>query len=127
MPDNVTELRKEKLSEPLLRIIGINIKNRRAELGYTQENVAAKMGKSFSRVTVSKHERGGDHMNVGTLVTYSRILQISVHDLIANPVLKDKVAVTPEYYELSVEDRTKVDEYIIQLWTAASAKSTHRA
>ena len=111
---------KEILSDQLLRVIGINIKNRRKELGYTQEQVADMMGESFSFVTVSHHERGGDHMNVGTLVTYSRVLKIPAHELIVDPVLKDKIAVTPEYYELSAEDRSKADEYIIQLWNTAN-------
>ena len=79
------------------------------------------LGESFSFVTVSHHERGGDHMNVGTLVMYSRVLQVSIHELIADPVLRDKIAVTPEYYELSTEDRSKADEYIIQLWNTANA------
>lgn len=110
---------KNVLSEHLQVIIGINIWNRRKELGFTQAQVASQMGENYSSITVSNHERGGDHMNVATLVMYSRVLMISVHDLLAEPVLKDQIAVTPEYYELSGEDCTRADEYIILLWSAA--------
>ena len=119
MPDKNTVVLQDGLSEHLQVIIGINIRVRRKELGYTQAQVAALMGETYSSVTVSNHERGGDHMNAWTLVMYSRVLQISVHDLLADPVLKDKIAVTPEYYELSEGDRVKADEYIIQLWSVA--------
>lgn len=119
MPDFNDNSRTENPSGYLLVIIGINIRNRRKELGYTQAQVAELMGESFSSTTVSNHERGGDHMNAGTLVMYSRILRIPVHALLADPVLKEKIAVTPEYYELSDGDRVKADEYIIHLWSIA--------
>lgn len=119
MADRDTPTQKNALSEHLQRIIGMNLRIRRKELGYTQAQVAALMGETYSHVTISNHERGGDHMNVLTLVMYSRVLQISVHDLLADPVLKGKIAVTPEYYELSEGDCAQADEYIILLWSAS--------
>ena len=123
MPDFSVDLWKENLSARLLKIIGINIRNRRKELGMTQSQLSEKVGGNISPATVSRHENGGDHMNVGTLMAYAHALLTSVHELMADPVLKDKIAVTPEYYDLSDADRAKADEYIIRLWNESAVVS----
>lgn len=77
---NRRKLRTERLqADPLHRIVGINIRIRRTAVGWTQNQLADKLGTSRERV--SEIENGRFSPTFQTLQKYARALRCTVSDL----------------------------------------------
>lgn len=114
--------------------IGEKIRNRRMELGMSQDELADKMGYK-SRSTIAKIEKGVNDVVQSNIVKFAEVLNTSIaflmgweEDIEKNPVetaesfadllvkisgeSKDIIVMLEEYGQLSEQKKAQVKEYI---------------
>lgn len=72
--------RTHKPSRALLRRIGLNVAKRRRERGWSQPELATRLG--VNEMTISRIERGLSNFAIGTLEHLAKKLGASVEDLV---------------------------------------------
>lgn len=107
------------------------IKKRRIELGYTQDELAKKLGYK-SRSAINKIEKGINDITQSKIVEFANILQCSPAYLMGwEDVKEDNISpLTPnvhlspdaqkllnDYYKLNTSGREKASEYVADLTT----------
>lgn len=83
-------------------IVGQNIKNRRNQLGMSQEKLADALGVTFQQV--QKYEKGTNRTSASKLVAISNALQTTVETLFAGTSMKDapeQKILSPQAYKLA--------------------------
>ena len=64
----------------ILKQFGRNVKAERVRLGYSQENLAEKMG--VNREFISRIERGLQNMSLAKITTLANYLETNIHNLL---------------------------------------------
>ena len=127
--------------------LGLRIKNRRKELGLSQEELASRMGLR-SKSTVCKIERGDDNLTTDSIKKYAEALGVTTgylmgwEDQNGNPieVKHPKLSFDPsayrtdflkravEYYQkisrLSPEHQAELENYLEYLQTRKDSRQT---
>lgn len=83
-------------------IVGQNIKNRRNQLGMSQEKLGDALGVTFQQV--QKYEKGTNRTSASKLVAISNILNITVENLFAGTGMIDapeQKILSPQAYKLA--------------------------
>lgn len=83
-------------------IVGQNIKNRRNQLGMSQEKLGDALGVTFQQV--QKYEKGTNRTSASKLVAISNVLQTTVEALFAGTGMKDapeQKILSPQAYKLA--------------------------
>ena len=95
------------------KAIGERIKDRRQEIGYTQEKIAEEM--QVSTVYMSRIERGVTEISLKRLAQIAEILKISIEELITGIKLEKIECINKELNEILKECNSKQQIFIYQL------------
>ena len=94
------------------KTVGGNIRQQRRKKGMTQENLANEIGEDISNKTVSRYEKGEDHMSMCTFLTIAEKLGVTPNDLSPARLLANRKEPPPEYYGLNEQNRVIADDFI---------------
>ena len=94
------------------KAVGGNIKEYRKKKRMTQENLAEEVGENVSNKTISRYEKGGNHMSMCTFLTIAEKLGVTPNDLSPARLLVNRKEPPPEYYALSDQNRVVADDFI---------------
>lgn len=89
--------------------IGLRIKNKRIELGISQEDLAARMGLK-SKSTICKIERGEDNLTADSVKKYAKVLGVSPGYLMGWEDSHGEKTVSRLLVELQSEESEKAKE-----------------
>lgn len=92
------------------QLLGLNIRNYRVKLGWTQERLAREIGVSTS--FIGHIERGSRTASLDTLVLICNAMNISADQLLGNNLQPKSL---PENEDLKAEQRTAVCELLCDL------------
>ena len=95
------------------KAIGERIKDRRQEIGYTQEKIAEEM--QVSTVYMSRIERGVTEISLKRLAQIAGILKITIEELITGIKLEKIECINKELNEILKECNSKQQIFIYQL------------
>lgn len=119
---------KPKKPNPNDVIVGKNIKNRRNQLGMSQEKLGDALGVTFQQV--QKYEKGTNRTSASKLVDICNILNTTIETIFAGTDLKDAPAqklLSPQAYKLASQfdqiDNQKLQSAINQMVREAPKKS----
>lgn len=93
------------------RGIGLRIKNKRIEIGISQEDLAARMGLK-SKSTICKIERGEDNLTSDSLNKYAKALGVTVDYLVGNEDSSGNKTVNKLLLELQDEEKSQANEFL---------------
>lgn len=91
------------------RGIGLRIRNRRVELGISQEELASRMNLK-SKSTICKIERGEDNLTTDSIRKYANALGVTVDYLIGNEDSDGNKTVRKLLLEVQEEENAKAKE-----------------
>jgi transcriptional regulator with XRE-family HTH domain len=100
--DDLARRRFELMALEHLRALGERARQRREELGLTQEEVARRMPGNVSGARVSLWERGKNRPHDGNLEEYAKALETTVAALLTPPADKSR---TPALHEVVGESQ----------------------
>lgn len=98
--------------------IGLRIRNKRLELGISQEELASRMGLK-SKSTICKIERGEDNLTAESVKNYSKALGVTVDYLYGNEDSNGNKTVKRILIEVQDEEEAKFRE-MYRLYAYAS-------
>ena len=98
--------------------IGLRICNKRKELGWSQDELAAKMGLK-SKSTICKIERGEDNLTADSVKKYAQALGVTPDYLYGNEDSHGNKTVKRLLLEVTKEEQAKAEE-LYQLYTNAT-------
>lgn len=117
----------KKSPDPNDVIVGQNIKNRRNQLGMSQEKLADALKLTFQQV--QKYEKGTNRTSASKLVAISNALQTTVENLFAGTGMKDapeQKILSPQAYKLASQfdqiENPKMQSAISQMVREAPKK-----
>lgn len=87
------------------RAVGRKILRFRDEMGLSQLQLAERMGKNYTRKSVSSFEKGTDHMRIGAFFTICDIFGVGVEELGPDRLLSDQNELLNEYRSLNLKNR----------------------
>ncbi len=88
------------------KFIGVKIRNRRRELGWTQEELAEAIGVTYQQL--QRYEGGKSHLNTDRLQALSNALDIPI-SFFFDEISEDKIKVKEAVRYISPEEREFVD------------------
>lgn len=80
----------------IYNILGKNVRKKRKEMGMTQTDVGNQLGVTTQQV--QKYESGKSAMYVHTLLDLSRILSLTLEDLVSEPVKVEEIIASKKRY-----------------------------
>ena len=103
-----------KTEQILKNILGQNVKTRRIQKGWSQEELAEKAG--FTKNTISDIETGQKFARANTLLKLAKVLQTEVYELLKpDNVIPDKTAdILVKYSEEVKEAVEKIRNFYIE-------------
>lgn len=101
--------------------LGLRIKNKRIELGISQEELATRMGLR-SKSTICKIERGEDNLTADSVKKYAKALGVSPDYLIGNEDSKGQKTVKKILFEAQAEEDARAKE-LYELYKNASPEA----
>ena len=85
--------------------VGQKIQKFRDEMGLSQLQLAERMGKNYTRKSVSSFENGTDHMRIGALFAICDIFGVGLEELGPDRLLTDQNALLEDYRSLNLKNR----------------------
>lgn len=75
-PEKVTATKKKGRANPIDEYVGMQLRQRRALLGMSQERLAEQVGITFQQI--QKYENGANRVSASRLYEFSKVLEIPV-------------------------------------------------
>ena len=91
--------------------LGLRIKNKRLELGISQEELASRLGLR-SKSTICKIERGEDNLTTDSIKKYADALGVTPDYLVGWEDSNGQKTVSKLLLEVTEEDETKAREFL---------------
>ena len=92
--------------------VGEKIQKFRTQKGLSQLQLAERMGKKYTRKSVSSFENGSDHMRIGALFSICDIFGVNLEELGPDRLLSDESEFLKDYRSLTLEEREHLRSYL---------------
>lgn len=92
--------------------VGQKIQKFRDEMGLSQLQLAERMGKNYTRKSVSSFENGTDHMRIGALFAICDIFGVGLEEIGPDRLLADQDELLVEFRSLNLKNREALRSFL---------------
>ena len=92
--------------------VGRKIQKFRTQKGLSQIQLAERLGKNYTRKSVSTFENGSDHMRIGALFALCDIFGVKLEELGPDRLMTEENDLLKDYRSLPLEEREHLLSYL---------------